>query len=242
VSSIRSTAIAIAVTSIVMGGYLVATRHIADITMRQDELHNRMMRLTEMVQRRAGNSAQVRDAPADAATAAVPALRLELAELREQQSDLRRTLDGMLLNSSAGNVGDIPDAFGTDVESEVPTVTPEPATEVDDHFQSEIVDTGWDVMAEAAIQSAFANRSPTGVTITSTDCRGTVCRVEVEFGNTRFRLEEVPFLPMLMPWAGQSYVHSDAASGTNTATLYMAREGYSLRGEPLELEETGAGY
>lgn len=86
-------------------------------------------------------------------------------------------------------------------------------------------------------QRLFIRVSAARCEIQCTECRSTVCRVDVEFSDARAELEGIPFLPTLIPWSGESYVQTDPTGEGNTAVLFVAREGFSLAGEPQNTDE-----
>lgn len=157
-------------------------------------------------------------------------LRKELAELRKTQARFQQALDDLMNRDRNIDDGDF-ELSELDDEAVAQSKT----VDLEHSFESETIDPAWGSYAEIDIQSTLAERSPAGLYVSNAQCRNTICRIDVEFDDARSRLEGMQFLPMLVPWSGESFIQIDP-NGDRDAVLYAAREGYALFGDSAEVQ------
>lgn len=102
---------------------------------------------------------------------------------------------------------------------------------IDASFSEQMIDSNWSVETEQALESAVANRPEIeGTSLISTQCRSSLCRVEVdhldEFALARFEVwfphlvnEQHPEVVMSTQYIGD---------GQSTTTIFVSRSGYEL--------------
>jgi uncharacterized protein YukE len=112
-------------------------------------------------------------------------------------------------------------------------VTPELMEEASENFQainyvnqfeSEAVDPSWAQWAIAEIGNSIETHNLAGSTLVSTDCRSTLCRIEVSFDDQVARDASLGSFPLIVPWDSHGFAYIDEQSGGN-AVLFVAREG-----------------
>lgn len=98
-------------------------------------------------------------------------------------------------------------------------------------LQAESVDYAWQGQAQAAIEQrieeGIAARALEGATLVSTECRTTVCKIELQFEDEAVRDRGYGSIPLFLPWDGQAYFHQ-SETDPNSVILYVAREGEEL--------------
>jgi len=102
------------------------------------------------------------------------------------------------------------------------------AVQVTQTHTAQAVDPTWSAQAETAIAQSFLRHGkeiPEAVLL-DTECRTTVCRMEVAFENDVTRNQVLLHLPHMIPWNSQGFLHVDAQ--TKTVLFYVAREGERL--------------
>ena len=225
----KTAVVSIVITSIVMGGYLIATHRIDQISVQQDAQARQLSQLIDLV-------AQLEARTAQNATPELqdPSLQINLSEveanlakMRQRHQALRQRIDALVTDDFNQEANLLDQHTAQDQE----TAHQSESTPVFvEQFQFEPVDSGWGAVAELSLRSAFAE--PNGLSLTSAECRSTVCKIQVQFDDAASMNENTPFLPMMIPWAGESFLQTEATS----TTLYVAREGYSLDGLALQAE------
>lgn|GEM_PF-3931290 len=224
--------------SIVIGGYLLAANHTSDVD-RDARLEDLSRQVTELKAGLSSDNADalplILDPPATGDSPQLLSVQAELSELRKElralqmhQSRIQAEIDNVNYTSQIPNDED-EDPYEFEVEQQDTTMNA--SFEFENSFMYESPDPVWGMNAEQDIRSAITERSPQGVNVRSTECRSTVCRVEVEFDDAVAKMEGIPFLPMLIPWSGESYLQTDTDGDADSVVLYVAREGHSLTGE-----------
>lgn len=241
---VKSTVFPIALISMVISGYSLTAIHLIE-TERDTQFNELLNQFTKLkvdlskagrgdVPRMIDRTLAADGAARLSSPSELALLRKELNEMRNQQTRFQHTLDSLL---STSNLGDDADEYPESTEIENSSVAEAETLKLETDFESESVDLTWGGSAELQIQSAIDEISPKGVYFKSTECRSTVCRIDVEFDDAKSKLEETSFLPMLIPWSGESYFHTDPASDGNAVVLYVAREGFSLAGEAQQVQD-----
>jgi hypothetical protein len=93
--------------------------------------------------------------------------------------------------------------------------------------EAQAVHVVWSAHAEASIAEHFARIQIPGAMLLDTECRTTVCRLEVAFMGDESHDDVLQLLPHVIPWSAEGLLHVDAQ--TQTVIFYVAREGESLR-------------
>jgi hypothetical protein len=99
------------------------------------------------------------------------------------------------------------------------------------HLDAEPEDFAWQAQVQTAVEQRLedlmAAQVLDGVTLTSTDCRTTMCRIALSFDDEVARQRWSGHAAFMIPWAGQSYFHQHETD-PNSMILYVAREGTAL--------------
>lgn len=169
------------------------------------------------------------DSELSAETGAIIALREEVAWLREEQTRYQKAFSDQMSNDDQ-NKSEIRVLQSEDIEQNIAALETQ-AVEIEQGFEFESVDPAWGSWAELEIQTEITNGALEGAHVMSTECRNTVCRVEVEFDDAMTKLKGMQTLSMLMPWPGESYMRHDQTTDGNSVVLYVAREGQSVFAE-----------
>jgi hypothetical protein len=100
-----------------------------------------------------------------------------------------------------------------------------------DHLEAEPEDLAWQEQVQTAVEQRLeelmAAQVMDGVTLTSTDCRTTVCQIALSFDDEAARQRWSGHVAFVLPWAGQAYFH-EHETDPNSMILYVAREGTAL--------------
>ena len=158
-------------------------------------------------------------------------IRRQLAALDAAQVQLASQLQQLVARLDAQQDPDLPlsDAVEFDQIDDYPQLV-DLGTELSQGFSSETEDHSWSADAAFAIEDALLNEGLNGGELLSAECRATLCRIDVAFDDVRSRIQMEGFLPLLLPWGGESMISSDETLDPNHVVLYVAREGFDLNG------------
>ena len=175
--------------------------------------------------------------PTAASEATIEALREQYQALEYQQARLQESLAALLVETSAQSY-DNSESDDLALDSGPESAPAAASLEVQSHFDTDDTDAGWGAEAEATLSTAFTDGiTASRMAVHSAECRSTICRLEVAFDDASARLEESPFLPMMIPWQGESHIKNDSTGAGDTVTVYVAREGFTLNGERVDSSE-----
>lgn len=107
------------------------------------------------------------------------------------------------------------------------------ASLVSETHLEEAVDPGWAPQAQQSVHAMFANEALEGFTLTSADCRASMCRIEMGVEEAIAGPEAFRKLQQNTPWNGAGFV--EITLDPPGAVLYLAREGASIP----DLDERG---
>ena len=220
-------AIGVATLTVAIVGYLFAADFLRATALRQDALQDQVNQLlAASAKPEPGEASREREMARE-----IAALRGELREAMRAITVIKRQVENspVAFESDGEPVTDEDDLEEPRPEDAVAGQSESPIVT---HHQTETIDRDWGGAAETSLHSAFDERAGDGVSLIAADCRTTVCRLEVAIESGETAPGEPVFLPMLIPWSGQSYLQSDPSGDPHRATLFVAREGYSLTGEP----------
>lgn len=234
----ESSALSISLISIVVGGYALTANHNVGPGP-EDELREVLQQFSELkedvLKHRSANDSRLPNQPLVSRNEAPKMkesdfrlLRQEINNIQDQQNRLERAFNSFL---NADNVEGVTPGDIELVEGEVDAIAMVEATELESSFDVESFDPSWGPSAESEIHASFAERLPEGISFMNTECRTSACRIEVEFDDDRSKREGMPFLPMVIPWPGESVIQKDPKGKENSAVIYVAREGFPLYSE-----------
>ncbi|MEE9354129.1 MAG: hypothetical protein V3U75_00925 [Methylococcaceae bacterium] len=108
------------------------------------------------------------------------------------------------------------------VEERVLTVT--------DYFQAESMDSLWSTETLEVIENTFNSEQMTGSSLMASECRSTICRIEVEHGDVEQRESFELHLPFTLAGvlSRGTMVHNNQPDGSIRTTMYLARDGFQL--------------
>jgi hypothetical protein len=102
---------------------------------------------------------------------------------------------------------------------------------VEGMYSSEISDRGWSGGAESSLQTAVHGKLPDSSRLLRTECRATLCRMELEHQTQGAHQEFLRALATERPWSGPMF--SSAPRHENDriySTVFIAREGHRISG------------
>jgi hypothetical protein len=147
------------------------------------------------------------------------ALQQRLERLFTAQRALTRRFDNSARRAASDEDAPLsPDAASAEQATEQVTQT----------HEAQAVDPTWSTQAQTAIEQSFQKYGaeiPEAVLL-DTECRTTVCRMEVAFETDSTRDDVLMRLPHMIPWNAHGLLHVDPQS--NTVLFYVAREGERL--------------
>ncbi|MCG8419408.1 MAG: hypothetical protein MJE77_15865 [Proteobacteria bacterium] len=95
------------------------------------------------------------------------------------------------------------------------------------NFQAERVDGSWASNAEERISHALAEDSLGHTTMISSECRSTLCRVEVRHNDASSRSHfQLEFLRLVADALPRSAMHRGNEGDGETSVVYLVRDGY----------------
>jgi len=96
-------------------------------------------------------------------------------------------------------------------------------------LNKEAVDRDFSDQARADIDAAVGNLAGSGVRLVSTDCRTTLCRIEVWSTDIEAMGEFLDGFPAALGWSTDTRMDTqDSAGGGVVATLFMTRNGVAM--------------
>lgn len=100
-----------------------------------------------------------------------------------------------------------------------------------DYFQAEAIDSAWSPKMAGLIQDRFLNTETLAdVRLINSDCRASLCRIEVEVDNPDEMLQLEAELPALIgeELPRMTTFSEEQGNGSSRVTVYLARKGYKL--------------
>ena len=92
---------------------------------------------------------------------------------------------------------------------------------------AEAPDPVWTSAAERSLQSVFQREEKAGFHLVQTECRTTLCRLELSLDGSVSPEESFHSLVQMMPWQGQAFIRIEDGEG-GAVVVYLAREGHAL--------------
>lgn len=93
----------------------------------------------------------------------------------------------------------------------------------------ERVDPSWSGGAARSVADTFRKASLEGSSLASTDCRSTMCKLEIEHESPSAQLYFMQHIPADPPFDTAGFYHRvEAEDGSFRTVLYVARDGYPL--------------
>ena len=153
---------------------------------------------------------------------ALAVLQQQLERLFTVQHALAQQLDNLALHASSDTAAPLTTDDTRAAHAE------HAATQVTQAHQAQAVDPAWSTQAATLIENGFARYGaaiPEAVLL-DTECRTTVCRMEVAFESDATRNAVLMHLPQMIPWNSHGLLHVDPKA--STVVFYVAREGERL--------------
>jgi hypothetical protein len=162
--------------------------------------------------------------------------KTQIYQVAQQLSHLKETLNQLTLTKENEQVNiPLPDAEEEDIITGVTVEDPVEDRQFIDHFASyltnEVSSSDDDQESTSKIEQSFEteleSRKITGVSLLSSECKATLCKIELGFDDevTRERYSNIG--NSIIPWDGQAFYHQ-SESEPNTMIYYVAKEGFDL--------------
>jgi hypothetical protein len=152
--------------------------------------------------------------------AALAMLRERLDRLFAKQQALNQQVDDLIPLST-----DSDDEPLTQDNAEIERTETAAERAAETHETQEI-DVAWSAQAESSINETFHAYKIPGAILLDTECRRTVCRIEIAYESEDQRDEVFVNLPHVIPWSTSGLMHFDPEN--QTVVFYAAREGMEL--------------
>jgi hypothetical protein len=169
---------------------------------------------------------------------ALAALRTQLTQVAQEQQAMARTISKLTTKLAKADRAPAAEPVQADTAN-LPAATPEEEVKradaqvqaqvdlIEDTLFAEASDPTWTDAAEQSLQDVFQLEEGTGFHLVHTECRTTLCRLELSLDGSLSPEESFHHLVHLMPWPGQSFVHFEDGESA-TAVVYLTREGHAL--------------
>ena len=162
--------------------------------------------------------------------------KTQIYQVAQQLSHLKETINQLTLTKENEQVNiPLPDAEEEDIITGVTVEDPVEDRQFVDHFASyltnEVSSSDDDQESTSKIDQSFEteleSRKITGVSLLSSECKATLCKIELGFDDevTRERYSNIG--NSIIPWDGQAFYHQ-SESEPNTMIYYVAKEGFDL--------------
>ena len=161
--------------------------------------------------------------------------KTQISQLEQQLTQINKNLNQLM--AAQGNQQDnISQAY--ELEDVITGATVEEPIEdrqFVDHFASYLANEVGSVeddqestsKIEQSLEAELESRKITGVSLLSTECKATLCKIELVFDNETTREIYTGLGTSIIPWDGQAFYHQ-SESEPNTMIYYVAKEGYDL--------------
>ncbi len=154
------------------------------------------------------------------------------ATVKQQQSAIGEALRAVQLKAEARHKIDSQERPLTadELEYQAQRQTEEYAAKVRDHFQADPIDLKWSSQMTGLIEEKFNNPELKQATLLDTECRATLCRLNVEHTDAGRQADFENQLPMLFAaeLPRTTILQEELANGSIRTTVYLAREGHNL--------------
>ncbi len=162
--------------------------------------------------------------------------KTQISQLEQQLIQIKKTLNQLAL-AQGSSQDDISQAGTLEEEIITGVAVEEPVEDRQfiDHFASflanEVSSLDDDQESTSKIEQSFEteleSRRIIGVNMLSSECKATLCKVELEFDDEATREKYSDMGMSIVPWDGQAFYHQ-SESEPNTMIYYVAKEGFEL--------------
>jgi len=162
--------------------------------------------------------------------------KTQISLLEQQLTQIKNTLNHLMLaqKNESGNVYQ-PGVSEEEIITGVTVEEPVEDRQFVDHFSSylanEVSSSEDDPESTSKIEQSFEaeleSRRTTGVSLLSSECKATLCKIELVFDDETTRERYTGLGTSIIPWDGQAFYHQ-SESEPNTMIYYVAKEGYDL--------------
>lgn len=113
------------------------------------------------------------------------------------------------------------------LETELPTEE-ERESRARSRLDGEGRDAGWIAEVTAEIDAAFEGELFGGASVRATDCRTTMCRIDIDLADEQVADTVLDALPMTPPFATNGLIQRGGTPEAPQVTLYFARDGHRV--------------
>jgi hypothetical protein len=148
-----------------------------------------------------------------------------LARLEEKQAALGSRLEGVDPSSDVEATAGSDDISANDSSEYLRQSVGTQIEVLDQAVRSQRTDPAWKTSSEQVLQDVFDAWSGEGLHLVATECRATLCRIEMFVAGEGFPPDMVQDLIDDVPWNAPSFFRM---TNNGDGLLYLAREGYGL--------------
>ena len=160
----------------------------------------------------------------------------EISQVAQQLTQLKNNINQLMLaqGNEQANLSE-PDILEEKITPGVTIEEPVEDRQFVDHFASylanEVTNLENDQESTSKIEQSFdaalESKKITGVSLLSSECKATLCKVELGFDDEATRERYSDMGTSIIPWDGQAFFHQSEAE-PNTMIYYVAKEGFEL--------------
>ena len=162
--------------------------------------------------------------------------KTQISQLEQQLTQIKNTLNHLMLaqKNEPSNIYQ-PEVTEEEIITGVTVEEPVEDRQFVDHFASyltnEVSSSDDDQESTSKIEQSFEteleSRKITGVSLLSSECKATLCKIELGFDDEATRERYSNMGTSIVPWNGQTFFHQ-SETDPNNMIYYVAKEGFEL--------------